>query len=150
MSRELSGSASDGPWLESSETPSAPTLDVRDSTTALTPLRVGGRLMGLLVITSPDIAGENDHRALSAAIDFSPVVSALVGPLMESDGNVERIRAEIRQCIQTRAYTPNFQPIVELATERIVGYEALTRWSDGTRPDLRFAQADSVGMGIEL
>jgi EAL domain-containing protein (putative c-di-GMP-specific phosphodiesterase class I) len=32
----------------------------------------------------------------------------------------------------------------------VVGYEALTRFTDGTPPDLRFAQAAAAGLGLEL
>jgi EAL domain-containing protein (putative c-di-GMP-specific phosphodiesterase class I) len=40
-----------------------------------------------------------------------------------------------------------FQPIIDLASLEAVGYEALTRFDDGIRPDLRFAEAASVGLG---
>ena len=39
---------------------------------------------------------------------------------------------------------------MDLATRRFVGHEALTRFDDGTRPDLRFLAADKVGMMVEL
>jgi EAL domain-containing protein (putative c-di-GMP-specific phosphodiesterase class I) len=45
---------------------------------------------------------------------------------------------------------PVFQAIVLLQTREIVGFEALTRFSDGTRPDQRFKEADSAGMSIRL
>ncbi len=44
-------------------------------------------------------------------------------------------------------FHPVFQPIVDLESLAIVGYEALTRFTDGTRPDLRFTEAASVGLG---
>ena len=43
-----------------------------------------------------------------------------------------------------------FQPIVDLHDGRIVGYEALTRFDDGTRPDHRFADAWTADLGAEL
>jgi EAL domain-containing protein (putative c-di-GMP-specific phosphodiesterase class I) len=39
---------------------------------------------------------------------------------------------------------------VELESRSVVGYEALTRFNDGTSPDRRFADADRVGLGEEL
>jgi EAL domain-containing protein (putative c-di-GMP-specific phosphodiesterase class I) len=42
------------------------------------------------------------------------------------------------------------QPIVQLEDGQIVGYEALTRFDDGARPDLRFAEAAAVGLGPEF
>ena len=43
-----------------------------------------------------------------------------------------------------------FQPVVELVSGRTVGHEALTRFDDGTRPDEVFADAQAVGLGLEL
>jgi len=43
-----------------------------------------------------------------------------------------------------------YQPIVEVATREVVGYEALSRFDDGTPPDQWFAQAAAVGLGVEL
>jgi EAL domain-containing protein (putative c-di-GMP-specific phosphodiesterase class I) len=43
-----------------------------------------------------------------------------------------------------------YQPLCETATERVVGYEALTRFDDGVAPDIRFAQAYEAGVGEKL
>jgi diguanylate cyclase (GGDEF)-like protein len=43
-----------------------------------------------------------------------------------------------------------FQPILELATGRIGGFEALTRVPGDRRPDQWFAQAHRAGLGAEL
>jgi PAS domain S-box-containing protein len=65
-----------------------------------------------------------------------------------------RRRAEavdrIELAIETRAFGPVYQPIVDLSTGAAVGYEALTRFSDGSRPDLMFATALECGLGIKL
>jgi diguanylate cyclase (GGDEF)-like protein len=47
---------------------------------------------------------------------------------------------------------PVFQPIVELRTGRLVGYEALARFpsNDGRTPDAFFNQANRVGLGPQL
>ena len=52
--------------------------------------------------------------------------------------------------IAPESFHPVFQPIVELPTGETVGYEALTRFDSGQRPDLCFADAWSVGLGPEL
>jgi PAS domain S-box-containing protein len=59
---------------------------------------------------------------------------------------VDRIEATI----ETRAFGPVYQPIVDLSTGAAVGYEALTRFTDGCRPDLMFATALECGLGIKL
>lgn len=44
-----------------------------------------------------------------------------------------------------------FQPLLDLATGAVVGYEALSRFPDGVRPpDAWFAQAQRCGLGAEL
>jgi EAL domain-containing protein (putative c-di-GMP-specific phosphodiesterase class I) len=63
---------------------------------------------------------------------------------------VREVRLAIQAILAERSFHPVFQPIVELADRRIVGYEALTRFDDETAPDVRFAQAAHVGLGIEL
>lgn len=63
-------------------------------------------------------------------------------------------RAQVQALLdRDDALTPVFQPIVELATGRVAGYEALTRFtvSDPPRtPDLWFAQARRCGLGPAL
>jgi diguanylate cyclase (GGDEF)-like protein len=62
--------------------------------------------------------------------------------------------AQVRTLLESDdALTPVFQPIVELATGRIGGYEALTRFlrTEPVRtPDLWFAQARRCGLGGAL
>jgi EAL domain-containing protein (putative c-di-GMP-specific phosphodiesterase class I) len=87
---------------------------------------------------------------LSAAIDFAAVVSALISPELERQGALDDARGKLREVIRDQAFVPHFQPIRDLTTDVTVGYEALTRWNDGTRPDLRFAEASALGMDEEI
>ena len=43
-----------------------------------------------------------------------------------------------------------FQPIFELDSGEVVGYEALTRFADGTRPERGLAAAEALGVHIDL
>ena len=81
---------------------------------------------------------------------FGAMAGALLGP-----GILERqqrgvVRGELRRVLEDHDFSPVFQPIVELNGGNPVGFEALTRFSDGVRPDRRFADAAAVGLGIEL
>lgn len=42
------------------------------------------------------------------------------------------------------------QPIVDMQNGRVVGFEALSRFSDGRAPDVWFADAARVGLGVDL
>ena len=60
------------------------------------------------------------------------------------------LHAALAAVLAAGAFHPVFQPIVELESGEAVGYEALTRFDSGQRPDLCFADAWSVGLGPEL
>ena len=81
---------------------------------------------------------------------MSAVAAALLGPSLERWSQSETRRSAIRHLLDHRAYTTVFQPIVELDTMRVIGHEALTRFDDGTSPELRFAEAAEVGLGVAL
>jgi EAL domain-containing protein (putative c-di-GMP-specific phosphodiesterase class I) len=89
-------------------------------------------------------------RRLPALEAFAAMASALLAPGILERQHDDEVRAEVVRIIAKRAFHPVFQPIVDLATGAVVGYEALTRFSDGTRPDRRFSDAAAVGLGIEL
>jgi EAL domain-containing protein (putative c-di-GMP-specific phosphodiesterase class I) len=60
---------------------------------------------------------------------------------------------DIHEVIDRRAVTTAFQPLVEIATGRVVGYEALSRGPAGTpyeSPALMFAAARTAGRDGEL
>ena len=56
----------------------------------------------------------------------------------------------IAAILASAAFHPVFQPIVDLEGGEVVGYEALTRFDSGQRPDLCFADAWAVGLGAEM
>jgi EAL domain-containing protein (putative c-di-GMP-specific phosphodiesterase class I) len=87
---------------------------------------------------------------LSTVEEFAVVASALLGPAKAERDHADAVRRTIRDIVRTRSFHPVFQPIVHLASRDVVGYEALTRFDSGQRPDLCFADAWSVGLGPEL
>jgi len=86
-------------------------------------------------------------RLLAAAIDYASALSTLAGPVFADRRQADSTRARLQGVLSGREFHPVFQPIVEVATRDTRGYEALTRFSDGTRPDLRFAEAARAGLG---
>jgi EAL domain-containing protein (putative c-di-GMP-specific phosphodiesterase class I) len=155
--RELMEHAAFGLWLESWETRKA--RDDFDRITiasglraeALAPLIWNDEAIGVLSMgaTSPAHARRLADR-LATLTEFSVMSAAVLGPMLAERWQRDIVRAEVRRVIDTRAFTPVFQPIVELKTGKFVGFEALTRFDDGTRPDLRFLAADKVGMMVQL
>jgi EAL domain-containing protein (putative c-di-GMP-specific phosphodiesterase class I) len=57
-----------------------------------------------------------------------------------------RTRARIENVVAGAAFHTVFQPMVDLATGEPIGYEALTRFDDGTPPDRVFAEARLCGL----
>lgn len=61
--------------------------------------------------------------------------------------------AELQRIIRERAVTTVFQPIIELTSQRVVAYEALTRGPQGSvfaKPDALFSAARLCGSVVEL
>lgn len=104
-----------------------------------------------IVLGTPFASGDaNDLRRLvSAAMDLAPVVERVLVPSIESlDGS--GVVDQLRDVIDQQAFWPVYQPIVDLESRQVRGFEALTRFEDGTRPDRRFDEATRVGLGFEL
>ena len=74
---------------------------------------------------------------------------ALLGPSILADRTAS-LRESIGGIIGRVAFQPVFQPIVELETRTVLGYEALTRFDDAVPPDRRIADAATVGLGADL
>jgi EAL domain-containing protein (putative c-di-GMP-specific phosphodiesterase class I)/DNA-binding response OmpR family regulator len=156
----------DGPWLQSWVSAIADDLDelddpypamVRDAGvrgTAYVPLRHAGEVIGLIAASATDrdsdFTEDDLARRLPSLIGFAELAGALLGPQLVAYDRTAHARAAVESVIATRAFAPVFQPIVDLASGRIVAYEALTRFDDGLRPDLRFREADGLGLGDAL
>jgi EAL domain-containing protein (putative c-di-GMP-specific phosphodiesterase class I) len=78
---------------------------------------------------------------------------AMLAELLVEDLDALRERANLvsrlTEVIENEELTVAVQPIVDLTTGRCVGFEALSRFAEGS-PDVVFAQADAVGLGVQL
>jgi PAS domain S-box-containing protein len=115
------------------------------------PIRTGREMVAYLAIGTKD-HGYSDWADSRLAVfdELGAFAGTLFGAQAETYGRSESIRRNVQSILDTMAYHPVFQPIVDLATGETVGYEALTRFDDGTRPDLRFIEASSVGLQSAL
>jgi EAL domain-containing protein (putative c-di-GMP-specific phosphodiesterase class I)/DNA-binding response OmpR family regulator len=118
---------------------------------AILPLDTGQGLLGAMVATTPigDGIGYLTAR-LPILTSFSALAAALLGPGILERQRRGAIRSQLEDVLEASTFRPVFQPIVELATDQTIGFEALTRFDDGVRPDRRFADAIAVGLGLEL
>lgn len=152
--------AREGPWAErvtgpEPGEPSSPFWDARPDIAAGVPIYAGDDLVGLLSIATVfdrTKATESMLRArlLASAIDYASVLGVVAGPAIADRRQSAKEKAELKRVLANRRFFPVYQPIVSLRTREVMGYEALTRFADGTPPDIRFARAALVGLGFEF
>ena len=65
-----------------------------------------------------------------------------------------RLETDLRRAVERREIVPFYQPVVELDTGTVVGFEALARWRHPSRgmllPDLFIPVAEETGLVVEL
>jgi PAS domain S-box-containing protein len=155
-SRRLRERAEEGPWVEAwVHRPWHPyarqQMEIDTRALAYAPVRNGGTLIGLLMITSAEEdAVAQLTESLPALLEFAGFAGALIGSSVADLTETGSTRERIAEIIRTAAFRPVFQPIVDLATGVHAGFEALTRFSNGTAPDLVFADARAAGLEAEL
>lgn len=158
LARHVLGRARYGPWVEDVRP-----LAAGEQTSAFwaapelaagAPIYAGDDLVGILTIGIVDNSGKaplvRRAKLLAAAIDYANVLSTRAGAAFADRRDVATTRARLQDVLTAHRYHPVFQPIVELATSAVVGFEALTRFDDGTPPDVRFAEAAEVGLGSDF
>ncbi len=155
-SRHLRERAAQGAWIEAwVQRPWHPynktlnELGVRAHVYA--PIHHAGRLIGMLAVGSAqESAVVGLSESLPAIVEFAGIAGALVGPDLVGKAESMHARHRVLEIIERLAFHPVFQPIVDLKDDRVLGYEALTRFEDGTAPDEQFTAAEAVGLGLAL
>jgi PAS domain S-box-containing protein len=108
-------------------------------------------VIGVLAIGVNDQQkAERVIERLPALATFGSIVGALVAPGIEIRHREDDARATVQGILDASTFTPFFQRIVEFHTGVVVGYEALSRFADGTSPDVAFRTAVRAGLGIAL
>jgi PAS domain S-box-containing protein len=148
--------AAAGPWVEGWEHdethPYAEMLhDLGVIAHAYAPIVADRRPIGLLVVGSDSIdAVDRMTERLPALREFAAITATLLGGQVADRMAEARSRAELQAIIDASAFHAVFQPIVQLETGAIDGYEGLMRFTDGTAPDARFEAASRLGVGLAL
>lgn len=150
-----------GPWMLDLTEPSARDLigaglvdairGLGITATGYTAIHGDGTLLGALSIasTAPDGA-----RRMADLMSILESLGGMAGMILGRQAiryrELEAHRGLIQSIIESRLFTPVYQPIVSLGDQRIVGHEALTRFHSGVHPREVIDSAHEVGMGIRL
>ena len=115
------------------------------------PITAQGRVVGLLAgASSCEPTEEKFSARLPLAMDFGAIARALLGADLAKRAEDAGVREHLLEVVRRRAFLPVFQPVVDITTRGVIGFEALTRFEDHARPDLRFAEAERVGVGLRM
>jgi EAL domain-containing protein (putative c-di-GMP-specific phosphodiesterase class I) len=111
------------------------------------PIRLAdGSLYGSLCTLSHSAAPVDDKDAR-----FLRVLAELVAADVQADHDRQQERARIQALIESNRLEIALQPIVDIATGRVRGVEALSRFpAEFGSPDQVFAAATAAGVGTEL
>jgi PAS domain S-box-containing protein len=155
-SRRLRDRAREGPWIQRrprrrSHPFGAILAEIGAEALAEVPVRHRNVPVGLLVaISSEAAAAEHLTATLPALVEFADLAGVILGPTIAEQTSSGRLQLKLRAVVERRAFRSVFQPVVHLETGQPVGFEALTRFDGGERPDLLIADAWSVGLGLDL
>ena len=129
----------------------APLIETGFESVGFTPIWWEGRMVGVLTVLSRTPESEQWGEARTTVLDeLSSYAGTMLGAQASRRSEWKRLRDEIRDLIDHVDFHPVFQPVIALDGGDVHGYEALTRFASGRRPDLVFEDAHSVGLGIEL
>lgn len=109
------------------------------------------QLKGRLPVSKPETLRAIGHVDEDAA-GFDGVTQMSHKPTQQGEHALGASQARINDVLATRALVTAFQPIYSLTTRTVIGAEALTRIvsSPVRSPETWFAEAESVGRGVDL
>ena len=151
----------EGPWVQDvSEGSLDPTRLPPDDgswpkTVAYAPFRGPGGSFGAIAIATHDAAAaERFAERLPALTAFASLLGSLLGPALDARHLDAAAHTAVKESLDPSAFSSFFQPIVDLESRVVAGYEALTRFAppngDPVGPIVAFAAAARVGLGLEL
>ncbi len=144
----LRASAGRGPWVDEwrdtgdADAYARAWLEVGLRVGAYVPLVADGAPWGLIAAgTTTDMPPGRLVRWLPALLEFATVGNAVLGPQLRARTGIAEADA-LRRLIESGGIRTVFQPIVRLGSGEVIGYEALTRFTDGSSPLQRFGEAE--------
>lgn len=111
-----------------------------------------GSLFGMFCCLSPTPNASLNQRDLSIMEMFADLCADQVNGALFATKTREAMTAGIHQILDQQNFDVVFQPIYHLDSDRPSGFEALCRFRPEPyrTPDVWFAEADAVGLGIDL
>jgi EAL domain-containing protein (putative c-di-GMP-specific phosphodiesterase class I) len=152
----------DGPWISDWDANEASGYDLRmyEAGVRITlhaPIVHDRAVVGVLVVGyGAGSGGGGLHRRakmyglLPSVVEAASLIGSILAPELAALDDRSMERLALRSVIESGGFSPVFQPIVELRSGAVVGYEALTRFASGERPDFVFETASRIGLGPEL
>jgi diguanylate cyclase (GGDEF)-like protein len=128
------------------------------------PFTVGGRMIsvsasiGVAYVTDEQRAGDvlrHADTAMYRAKALGKDRAELFLPAMQAD-NLHRLQLEdeLRQAVRRRSFTVAYQPVMDLVSGELEGYEALARWAHpdlgNVPPDVFIPLAEELGLIGEI
>lgn len=151
LGSEIAARASSSPWTDSGKAPSVSDGWLVDAAYVPFRLGAGGAPLGCLVYAlRPAGRGAPMSHRLPDLIDATGQIVVVLRPAVERAETADAAITRLRTLIADRAFTMVFQPIVRLESRELVAVEALTRFADGTAPDVVFEEAAAIGLGAAL
>lgn len=145
LSARMASRATEGYWVQ-------PLPARHGHAVAYFPFEADNGELGLLVIADR-AEGPMAQRILNRLADLAEVAELMGGflaPLADSGAAEVVLRRRVESIIADQSFVPHYQPIVRLDDRTVVGFEALTRFTDGASPEIHFAEARRTGLGPEL
>lgn len=114
--------------------------------------RRDGSVYGMFCCLSPHANPSLNKRDLNIMRMFARLAQTEVQYGMEARMIAEDAQSRVRAVMQGREFHMVFQPIFDLSTDEVTGFEALCRFdSEPVRsPDQWFDEAATIGLGLEL
>ena len=117
------------------------------------PVRLAdGRVFGTLCCFSFASDASLNERDLSVLRAFASLLGSQLDRDVVSEESFEVAKARVTAALESGQPSIAYQPIFDLASGRLAGLECLSRFNGEPRrtPDKWFAEAASVGLGVEL
>jgi EAL domain-containing protein (putative c-di-GMP-specific phosphodiesterase class I)/DNA-binding response OmpR family regulator len=146
---DIAERASGGPWLQGSQ--GGRSADGGNEL-AFVPFSLATAVapIGCFVYARSDTRAAPLAQRLGDLSDTTDFAVTALRPAIEHAETTNAAILQLRQLIARRRFTIFLQPIIRLDTGDTFGFEALTRFDDGVRPDVRFAEATRLGLGRAL